>query len=132
MEQLQATAQYAQRIFIRPPRPGSANDPTAPLLFSPAQREDATGAQQKAQGTSLAMAHVKPSIVMAPLCTAFFSWAILLSAGLDPLAFGMLSFHWVLALLCFSWRYGKPQIPFSSLLSTPSKPATRQTLSLLI
>jgi hypothetical protein len=38
-------------------------------------------------------------IVMAPLFTVFISWAVLLGVGLDPLAFGMLSFYLVMALL---------------------------------
>jgi hypothetical protein len=72
-----------------------------PLLPSSTQGD--AGEQRKDQRPSGAVPIVRAIatlfIVIAPLFTVFTSFAILLSVGLDPLAFGMLSFYLVMALL---------------------------------
>jgi hypothetical protein len=104
LEQIQTTAQKIHQTFWasnfatqRDLGTGSLE----PLLPSSAQ--SGTGEQRKDQRLSgavpIAKAIVILFIVMAPLFTVFFSWAILLGVGLDPLAFGMLSFYLVMALL---------------------------------
>jgi hypothetical protein len=101
-EQIQTTAQKVHQIFYTSLSSNPGNDSTAPLLPSPHHGYDAMDAQQKDQrstGTgSTVMALLKLLLVMAPLFTVLSSWAILLGAGLDPLAFGMLAFYLVMTL----------------------------------
>jgi hypothetical protein len=101
-DQIQTTAQKVYQIFYPSLRSDPGTDSTAPLLPSSYNGYDAMDFQQKDQrssGTgSTLMALMKLFIVMAPLFTVFSSWAILLGAGLDPLAFGMLAFYLVMTL----------------------------------
>jgi hypothetical protein len=104
LEQIQTTAQMIHQTFwasnfATQPDLGTAS--LEPLLPSSAQ--SGTGEQRKDQrpsgDVSIVMAIALLFVVMAPLFTVFFSWAIFIAVGLDPLAFGMLSFYLVLTLL---------------------------------
>jgi hypothetical protein len=101
-DQIQTTAQKVHQIFYPSLSSDPGNDSTVPLLSSSHHGHDAMDAQQKDQrssGTgSTVMALLKLLLVMAPLFTVLSSWAILLGAGLDPLAFGMLAFYLVMTL----------------------------------
>ena len=101
-DQIQTTARKLHQIFYPSMSSDPGNDSTALLLPSSHHGYDAMDAQQKDQrssGTgSTVMALLKLLLVMAPLFTVLSSWAILLGAGLDPLAFGMLAFYLVMTL----------------------------------
>ncbi len=130
-DQIQTTARKVHQIFYPSLSSNPGNDSTAPLLPSSHHGYDAMDAQQKDQrssGTgSTVMALLKLLLVMAPLFTVLSSWAILLGAGLDPLAFGMLAFYLVMTLcgvimlVCLS--RGLPQQHIFSIL--PAHPSRR-------
>jgi hypothetical protein len=88
---------------------------------------DAQQKVQRSSGTgSTVLALLKLLLVMAPLFTVLSSWAILLGAGLDPLAFGMLAFYLVMTLcgvimlVCLSSVF-LSSLSFSILPAHPSR-----------
>ena len=130
VEQIQTTARKIHQIFYPPPSSEPRNEPTAPLLSSLYQGDDETDARRedpRPSGTGLTlMVVVKLFITLAPLLAVFFSWAIFLGIGLDPLAFGMLAFYLVVVLLgCIMLVYYLPvffsSIYFSALRAHPSR-----------
>ncbi len=101
-DQIQTTARKVHLTLYPSLSPDSGNSSTAPLLPSSYHGYDSMDAHRKVQrssGTgSMVLALLKLFLVMTPLFTVISSWAILLGAGLDPLAFGMLAFYLVMTL----------------------------------
>jgi hypothetical protein len=93
---------------------------------------DAQQKVQRSSGTgSTVLALLKLLLVMAPLFTVLSSWAILLGAGLDPLAFGMLAFYLVMTLCGVIMLVGLSSaflssIAFSILPAHPSRRTVTQ------
>jgi hypothetical protein len=99
-----ATGVQATLNFIIPPPHvplATQRDPSAPLLTFP-PREDGADSEAQQQVETLdqmtLIRWIKLFVVLVPLLTPFFSWAIFFATGVDPLSFSLLAMLLMIAL----------------------------------
>jgi hypothetical protein len=105
-EEVQAGIKSVYETFYAPP----SYESSAPLLNSSPDEDDADAEGQQETGASdherghtpeTFLIWVKLFVTLSPLLAMIFSFPVLIGTGIDPLAFSMLAFIQVLALMWY-------------------------------